>query len=186
MTVDADSLYCCTSKETMTNAAHWNRSRPKTLRYGPPWRCIHLWRRLAVTYCCCAWSKVARAPHAGKLSIMADSANRTMPFSRTNWQTSASELATVTSSGLMAASWAEKIGGHVGDMSPRQPNVGTFCPNAPVVATQFWSRHIFLCRGLPTSTKFSYSRQATYLISSVRFGQNICLISIRHGRFWSL
>ncbi len=44
---------------------------------------------------------------------------------------------------------------HVGDMSPRQPNVVTFGRNAPVAPTQFWSRHIFLCRDLPTSTKFS-------------------------------
>ena len=29
---------------------------------------------------------------------------------------------------------------------------------------------------------FLYSMQATYLNSSVRLGQNICLISVRHGR----
>jgi hypothetical protein len=40
-------------------------------------------------------------------------------------------------------------------MSPRQPNVSSFFPNAPVAATQFWSQHIFLCQDLPTSTKFS-------------------------------
>ena len=44
---------------------------------------------------------------------------------------------------------------HVGDMSPRQPNVVTFGQNAPVAPTQFWSRHIFFCRDLPTSTKIS-------------------------------
>ena len=39
----------------------------------------------------------------------------------------------------------------------------------------------FLCWGLPTSIKFSYSTQATYLNFSVRFGRNNCLISVCHG-----
>ncbi len=43
---------------------------------------------------------------------------------------------------------------HVGDMLPRQPNVGTFFPNAPITARQSWSQHNFLCRGLVTSTNF--------------------------------
>jgi hypothetical protein len=43
---------------------------------------------------------------------------------------------------------------HVGDMLPRQPNVGTFCQNAPVVATKNWSDTVFLCRGLPTFFPF--------------------------------
>ena len=36
---------------------------------------------------------------------------------------------------------------HVGGMLPRQPNVGTFCPNAPVVATQF-DPDTFFCVGI--------------------------------------
>ena len=45
---------------------------------------------------------------------------------------------------------------HVSDMSPRQPNVSTFGLNAPVVATQNWFQHFFVCRCLPTFTKFFF------------------------------
>ena len=54
-------------------------------------------------------------------------------------------------------------GRHVRNMSPRQPNVGTFGPNAPVVATQNWPWHIFLCRCLPTFTKFFYQYESYIL-----------------------
>ncbi len=41
----------------------------------------------------------------------------------------------------------------------------------------------FLCLDLPTSTKFSSIVPEVHTEnSSVRFGQNICLISVRHGR----
>ena len=44
---------------------------------------------------------------------------------------------------------------HVGDMSARQPKVGTFGQQAPDEPTQIHSRHIVLCQGLPTFSKFS-------------------------------
>ncbi len=39
---------------------------------------------------------------------------------------------------------------HVGNMSARQPKVGTFGRLGQVVPTQICSWHFFLCRGLPT------------------------------------
>ncbi len=57
---------------------------------------------------------------------------------------------------------------HVGDMSARQPKVGTFGRLGQVVPTQIRSRHIFLCRGLPTFSKFSLSTRGTYKESSYK------------------
>ncbi len=44
----------------------------------------------------------------------------------------------------------------------------------------------FLCRDLPTSTKISSIVPEVHMEnSSVGFGQNICSISVHHGRSWS-
>jgi hypothetical protein len=59
---------------------------------------------------------------------------------------------------------------HVGDMSARQPKVGTFGRQAPDEPTQIRSRHIILCRGLPTFSKFSLSTRGTYGVIIVQTG----------------
>ena len=59
---------------------------------------------------------------------------------------------------------------HVGDMSARQPKVGTFGRQSPDEPTQIRSRHIILCRGLPTFSKFSLSTRGTYGVIIVQTG----------------
>jgi hypothetical protein len=59
---------------------------------------------------------------------------------------------------------------HVGDMSARQPKVGTFGRLGQVVPTQICSRHFFVCGGLPTFFKFSLSTRGTYGVIIVQTG----------------
>jgi hypothetical protein len=62
---------------------------------------------------------------------------------------------------------------HVGDMSARQPKVGTFGRQAPIEPTKIRSCHFFVCRGLPTVSKFALSTRGTYGVIIVQTGMYV-------------
>ncbi len=73
---------------------------------------------------------------------------------------------------------------HVGDMSPQQPNVGTFGRHPPVVATQSQYRHIIFVSGIADIHPICILVPELHTENSfVTFGGNIWLISVQPWYF---
>ncbi len=73
---------------------------------------------------------------------------------------------------------------HVGNMSDRQPNVGTFGRHIPVVATQNQSRHSIFVSGIADIHPICILVPELHTKnSSVTFGRNIWLISVQPRYF---